>query len=313
MSEKRKISVHFQPQLNEHGCMITEKDVDGKKRRYLRGVSSGLKEDAHRERVSQKCIDKFMEQANSKDILLYPDVHGIKQSDDIGILEKASVLPNGDWDTLYRLYDEDDGVGPVKLEKIDTLWKQANGFPPYKRKKQMGFSIEGIIPENGITMSAKGQTVLDDIDLDGVVLVTRPAYQDSVANAVYKALNELPPWRGAKTQKSIQSKLMEKLNDREIRDKYYSKKWDLSEALEQTIEEIMRDKQDMKAERLSIVFDEYKTAMVNLIMESQSLFHEEQLNDVVMHSVDAEKSKAKIYKGISQNLDSLRKLLFKEK
>jgi hypothetical protein len=310
----KKISFHFQPNLQKEGkfldTMIVEKEIDGKKKRYFEGISSGLKKDAHKERVSDRCIKKFMEQANSGDMLLFPDIHGIKQSEDIGILEKATILENGDWWTSYRLYDEDDDPGQYKLEKINNLWKQCMGLPPYKKKKQMGFSIEGIIPEeNGIIMSSTGDTILDDIQLDGVVLVPRPAYMDSIANAVYKALDILPPWREEKVQKNIQGKLNQVINEKELKDKYWSKKYDVQDALSQTIEEIMLDAQDMKIERLSIVFDEYKTAMINLLMESQAIFQNDDLNKEVTRSINAENDKARIFKSIDENIGEFRKII----
>jgi len=310
----KKISFHFQPNLQKSGIyagtMLVEKEENGKKRRYLEGVSSGLKEDAHKERVSENCINKFMEQANSGDILLYADVHGISQSDDIGILAKAEIIDNGDWFTSYRLYDEDDEVGQYKLEKINNIWKQSIGAPPYKKPKQKGFSIEGIIPEGGVLSSAKGGTpILDDIELDGVVLVPRPAYMDSVANAVYKALEVLPPWREEKVQKNIQGKLNEIINEKEVRNQYWKKKYDIQDALEQVAEEIMHDPKDMKIERLNIVFDEYKSAMVNLLMESQDIFQEDDLNQEVMRSIDAGKNKSQVYKAIALEMGKLQKYL----
>ena len=310
----KKISFHFQPKVtkgssDKHSIstMIIEKEVDGKKRKYFEGISSGLMEDAHKERMSENCINKFMVQANSGDVLLYPDIHGIKQSEDIGILEKAAILENGDWFTSYRLYDEDDDPGQLKLEKINNLWKQCLGMSPYKKPKKMGFSIEGIISDSGIITSAKGDTILDDIDLDGVVLVPRPAYMDSVANAVYKALEILPPWREEKVKKNMQGKLNEIMNEQEIKDKYWSKKYDVQDALQQLIEEIMADPQDMKLERLNIIFDEYKSAMINLLMESQAIFQKDDLNQEVMRSINAGKNKEQVFKSLVLELGKLQK------
>lgn len=308
----KKISFHFQPDIKERSpigsnslvkTMLIEKEIDGKKRRYFEGISSGLKEDAHKERMSKKAINKFMEQANSGDLLLYPDIHGIKQSEDIGILEKAEINKANDWWTSYRLYDEYDDPGQYKLEKINNLWKQCMGLPPYKKPKQMGFSVEGIIPENGIIRTIKGETVLDDIMLDGVVLVPRPAYMTSVANAVYKALDILPPWREEKVQRNISGKLNEVLKE-ELTDKYWSKKFDVQDALEKAAEEIMSDPQDMKMERLVVVFKEYKSAMINLLLESQSIFQENKLEQVV---AKAERTKNQVYKDLVTQLGELQK------
>jgi len=305
----KKISFHFQPNIQERSpigsnslvsTMLVEKEIDGKKRRYFEGVSSGLKEDAHKERMSEKAVCKFMEQANSGDILLYPDIHGIKQSEDIGILEKGEINKSGDWWTSYRLYDEYDDPGQYKLEKINNLWKQSLGLPPYRKPKQMGFSIEGIIPENGIIMTAKGDTVLDDIMLDGVVLVPRPAYMTSIANAVYKALDVLPPWREKITQDNINGKLDKVLKDKELKDKYWSKKFDVQDALEKSVNEVMVDKWDMKTERLGIIFDEYKFAMMNLVAESETVFKNKTL-------AKEERNKNQVYKDLVTELGELQK------
>lgn len=312
----KKISFHFQPNLQKEGIykgtMLVEKNINGKKKRYLEGVSSGLQEDAHKERVSENCIKNFMAQANSGDILLYPDVHGIQQSEDIAILEEASILENGDWFTRYRLYDEDDNPGQIKLEKINNLWKQCNGMPPYTKPKQLGFSIEGVIPDGGVKVSEKGQNILDNIDLDGVVLVPRPAYMDSVANAVYKALDILPPWRAEKVQKNIQGRLEEIITEKDLKDKYWSKKYDIQDALQQIIEKTMSDRQDMKKERLAIVFDEYKNAMVNLLMKSQGIFQKDNLNQEIAQQINAEKNitnKDKIFKDLTIELGNLQKFI----
>ena len=206
--DSNKIAFHFHPFEYDSKSHVIEKSIDGVKKRYLKGVSSGIKIDGHGERMTEKCIKSFMDQANSGDVLLYPDIHGIKQSEDIGILTKASVSPIGDWETEYKLYDESDGVGQNKLEVIDTIWKQLNGIAPYSKPLQKGFSIEGFIPDAGVQMSQTGKRVIDNVELDGVVLVPRPAYQDSVANAVYKALGELPPWQVNKVQKNLNNKLV---------------------------------------------------------------------------------------------------------
>lgn len=317
----KKISFHFQPNIQERHpigskdlvkTMLVEKEINGKKRRYFEGVSSGLKEDAHKERMSEKAVNKFMEQANSGDILLYPDIHGIKQSEDIGILEKAEINESNDWWTSYRLYDESDDPGQYKLEKINNLWKQCLGLPPYRKPKQMGFSIEGIIPENGIVMTAKGETILDDVLLDGVVLVPRPAYMTSIASAVYKALEVLPPWTEEKVRKNINGKLSEILNEKELKDKYWSKKFDVQDALEKIIDEIMADNRNMKMERLSIVFDEYKSAMLNLISESQSIFQNDKLEEIVARSVNVERNKSHVFKDIVKQLGELQKSFARE-
>lgn len=273
----KKINFHFHPFQFEQGLFAVEKQEGDKKQRYLQGVSSGIKVDGHGERMTENCIKSFMGQANSGDILLYPDVHGIKSSEDIGILHKAEILPNGDWFTQYKLYSEEDldpKVHSNTFATIDKLWKQLNGIKPYTRKKQKGFSIEGSIPEDTgiIEMDATGKRAINDVQLDGVVIVPRPAYRDSIINSVYKTLDEIPYWQEEKTQGIIKGKLDSIIADTKLQDNYNVSKYDLEWALEDEVENIMRDKKLYKSERLNIIFDEFKNKMVNIITKSTSLF-----------------------------------------
>lgn len=271
----KDIKFHFHPKEYETGGHTIEKaDAQGNKKRYLSGISSGLNVDAHGERMTEKCIKSFMNQANSGEILLFPDIHGIKESEDIGKLIKAEITPTGDWHTTYMLYDETDGIGPNKAEKIETIWKQLNGLPPYKQARQKGFSIEGIIPDTAIVTNAVGEmdrTVIDDIELDGVVLVPRPAYNDSIATAIYKALGETTPQR----IESIQTALREKVESQEIEDQYYKEKWAYLDALEETVEKIMTKNNNNRRQELEVLFNEYKDLMVNLILRSEGMFQKE--------------------------------------
>jgi hypothetical protein len=277
---KNKISFHFQPyEFDQKNHYVEKEDKEGRLRKYIIGISSGLKIDGHEERMTEKCIKSFMNQSSTGDILLYPDIHGIEASNDIGILNSAKVLDNGDWYTEYRLYDEFDNVGPIKLEKIDTIWKQQTGAPPYNYPKQKGMSIEGFIPPGAIIGGEQAEDgsiqkkVIDDVILDGVVLVPRPAYADSVATACYKALGELPPAFRQNLKKSIKNELKNRLDEEELNDIYYRKKYDLQDALDTQIEKIMkRQKDSRKKEKIEILFDEYKELMVEIIMNSENLF-----------------------------------------
>lgn len=274
-TNQKKISFHFHPYKQSEGLFAIEKSLEnGKKNRFLQGIASGPKKDLHGERITEKCIKSFINQANSGELLLFPDIHNIRQSEDIGRLIEASITEDGDWFTKWRLYDEDDDIGQYKLEKINTIWKQVNGLPPYEKKIQKGFSIEGYIPESTgiISMSSTGQRVIDEILLDGAILVPRPAYQTSIANAVFKALGELPPWEKDKIKKSIDSKLSTILQNNQMQDQYYSKKYEIDDAFQDLIEEIMNDPKPNKKERLESLFDEYKLMMINLIMTSSGLF-----------------------------------------
>ena len=289
MDNQNRISFHFHPYNFENKGHVVEKaNPDGVKKRHIEGISSGIKQDEHGERMTQNCINGFMEQANSGDVLLYPDIHGIKASEDIGKLSEAKILPTGDWWTDYVLYDIDDGIGERKAEMIDTIWKQLCGLPPYSKAKQKGFSIEGYIPPDGILsgeMDAQGNVkkrIINSVLLDGVILVPRPAYADSIATAVYKALGELPPEFASNLKKSIQGELQSRIKKEELNNGYYRNKWDIQDALDSQVEKIMQRANDpRKAEQLDILFQEYKSLMINLIMGSEALFIKDELSDVV--------------------------------
>jgi hypothetical protein len=303
---QKRISFHFHP-LIENNTFAVEKSLNNKKKRYLRGISSGIKTDQHGERMTERCVKSFMEQANSGEVLLFPDIHGIKQSEDIGRLTEARVLPNFDWETEFELHDED--IGEVKKEKIDTLWKQINGFPPYTRPIQKGFSVEGYIPEHDgiIRMSATGQRVIDSVLLDGVILVPRPAYKDSIANAIYKALDELPPWEVNKIKKNVENKLSNILKDKESESQYYAKKYEIEDSFQEIVEDIMQDPKDKKKERLESLFNEYKNLMIDLILSSSNIFAKD--NDIQegrkLQQIGLSRVGVKTLKSLESNLQKL--------
>jgi hypothetical protein len=238
--------------------------------------------------MTEKCINSFMEQANSGDILLYPDVHGIKSSEDIGILEKGEKQDDGDWRTEYRLYDEDDGIGPIKAERINDIWKQMCGLPPYRKARQKGFSIEGYIPEGAIIsadIDGNGNMrhrIINNILLDGVVLVPRQAYKSGIANAVFKALGEVPPWKETIIKKDLQGELQKIMSEDDSCNEYFRRRWDIMDALDKSIEKIMTGgyREPDKQKQLDIIFDEYKSIMIPLIIQSEAVFQGEPLPEV---------------------------------
>jgi hypothetical protein len=321
-AENKHIEFHFSPLYHDDNkkFWIEKADSTGKKRMYIEGVASGPKVDLHSERMTEKCVKSFMDQANSGTLLLYPDKHGIEATKDIGILEKAEIMPDGNWKTSFRLYDENDEVDQASVDTARKMWKQLNGICPYKKPMQKGFSVEGYIPPEGILSAEKDEygnisrRVIDAVNLDGVILVPRPAYQDSIANAVYKALGEMNPHKMDKVRKTVQTELMDALQSRELNDQYYRKKWDVNDALERTIEKIMRKPDLDKMGQLNIAFDEYKQIMVDLLIKSESLFKKtEEIPTDVINSTGAVlakngDSKLEYYRSVLKSLQALRKL-----
>jgi hypothetical protein len=270
---------HFNSKGSNDEYLVEKADESGNKRRYVCGVASGMQIDKHGERLTKNAIQSMMNQANTGDILLYPDIHGIKDNEDIGILSKQEMLPNGDWKVDFRLYDEYDQLGEDVVIKNEKLWKKLNGFPPYTKRRQKGFSIEGYVPEKDIMGKDGDRRVINDVILDGVVLVPKPAY-NSVVEAAYKCLGELSPKVENKVRKEFKSTLSELVNQKETENKYYTKKYEIENALEDAVKDIMSDKWENKRERLEIVFEEFKSMVIDLIINSSDIFQEEEIDDV---------------------------------
>lgn len=270
--EVKKVSFHFHP-FDKGEMSAVEKDDSGRKRRFLRGISSGLSVDGAGERMTEKCIKSFQDQAASGDVLLYGGRHGVDFTDDFGKLVKSEILPSGDWMTEYRLYDELDQMGPSTLEKADKVWRQIMAIPPYTKPKQKGFSIEGVIPEQGLqTVDGNGRRVMDSVELDGVLLVSRPAYKDSVARAVYKALDLVLP---GDMRHGLSSSISSKLKNVIQRDDYYGRYFTLQGALDDQVHHVMKTNGPERADQLGTLFSEYGDLMVELIMRSEQVFKDD--------------------------------------
>ena len=286
MEEKtRHISFHFHPRGFEDKTHAVMKDEGGKQRMYLGGIASGLDEDGHGERMTERCIKSFHDQASSGTVLLYEGQHGVDFVDDIGILTNSTVGPVGNWETEFRLYDENDDMGAMTIEKALKLWKQVNGLPPYPTPIQKGFSIEGYIPDGGIlSVDKSGRRVIDDVALDGVLVVPRPAYKDSIATAVYKALGVPAPWV---IQKNLTKTITEKIEESEASDEYYKKRYQLEDALQEEVRIIMNGEDASQREMLDMLFDEYKGLMIDLTLTACSS---------VFETIDVDDNPMAVYK-----------------
>lgn len=279
-SEGTPISFRFHPFKMEKGEHVVEKVHKGVRRRYLRGISSGILRDGHGERMTTKCLKSMHKQGKTGDVLLFAGLHGVNFVDDVGVLSNSDVIDNRDWLTEYMLHDPSDGFDPsgATMENVDKLWKQVNGIRPYKRPIQKGFSIEGIIPDGGI-MDGKLQKdgsmterVIDDMILDGVVVVSRPAYTDSVVSAVYKALKELAPIGVEKLHKNLHDTISGKLVDEENKRNFYQQFYLINDILIEKIEMIMSIEDGRETQRLDILMDEYRTALIPLILQHGDIF-----------------------------------------
>lgn len=312
MSNQR-IEFHYHAQLKTADRAV-EKELGGAKRRYLEGVSSGLKLDGHDERMTEKCIKRFQEQAKSGDVLLYAGKHGVNFFDDIGILIDSWVDSVGNWHTLYRLYDEQDGVGATTLEIVDKIWKQVNGLPPYSTPKQKGFSIEGDIPKNGIVSAVQaadgtvGNRVIDDVILDGVVLVNRPAYEDSIATAIYKALGESHPLA---VKRHLTKSLTDKMQQDESREQYYRNYYKLQSAMEDEVRAIMKLDPAGRRPSLETLFSEYKNLMIQMLESNPDLYAESPSPEMIKVYRSADEAQYSVLNALQAELTKLAQLVKK--
>lgn len=275
------ISIKFHPfniDKNEH---VIEKAENGVKRKYLRGVSSGIMTDGHGERMTIKAIEDMQEQGRSGNVLLYAGLHGVNFLDDLGILVDSEIVNKQDWLTTYRLFDEYDEMPAETVGRANTLWKQINGMKPYKKPCQKGFSIEGIVPEEAILDKevlddgSYQNRVIDKVLLDGVVVVNRPAYEDSFVTAVYKCLGELPPKAVERLHKDLRSTLNKKITEEMEERNFFQRHYQLNNALEEKISDIMKINDIRNRERLEILMDEYSNLLIDLILSNQSVFRQD--------------------------------------
>ena len=110
--QKKKVQFYFKPASDTQGHTVEKEEVvkvadlpitaykilnvDPKKdktvtvkKRYFRGISSGEGVDAQKQRMSARCIKGFKTQHETKEILLHPSPHGIKDGDDYGRLGRS--------------------------------------------------------------------------------------------------------------------------------------------------------------------------------------------------------------------------------
>jgi hypothetical protein len=313
---QKRINFYCQPFGFEKSEHAIEKDNKaGAKGRYLKGIASGSKIDGTGERITENAIKSMMEQAKSGEILLYADRHNVMHSNDIGKMTDQSIMPNGDWLVEFKLYEPADGMGANTDETVNKIWKQLKGLPPYTKPRQRGFSIEGFIPDAGILQMSDDGTnrIIDDVKLDGVVLVTRPAYETSIASAIYKALEERMPHQ---VRKEISNKLNNAVRKAESNDNYYKQRYRLQDIFSDEIENIMKDGGDQFA--LESLFEEYAIAMMELLQNNKGAFLEESNTESVdevetLYNVSKgspePKNKLTIYKDLLGQLNALEKQL----
>lgn len=235
---------------------------NGNPGRYLVGISSGQEIDAHGDRMTDSAIESMIKQAQEKDITLYVN-HGKDFTRDIALLTKSEKTPLGEWWTEYRLYDEHDKVPEQDKQEADKVWRQAMGIEPYTRPREFGFSIEGYIPDDAITIMEKDSAgiairrEISHVELDpGVSLVPKPAYTSSIATAVRKAL---------KTQKSNLAEMIA-VHDQEK--DYFTRKWEIDDAFRELVDLVCASEKsdDEKMQSLTEAFDSYRDMILPVLL-----------------------------------------------
>jgi hypothetical protein len=294
MENRHHIRIDFQPanplSLKAIDTKVEKKyyKEDNNKHFYLCGIASGLSIDGHGERMDEEAVKGMHEQFKTKDIPLYVN-HGKDYTEDIGFLTSSKILDNGDLYHEYRLYDDSDkGRIPDKnIQMAKHVRVISAGLPPYKHPRTFGFSIEGYVPDDRIKFNpATGGKRIMQVDLDpGVSLVTKPAYQSSVANAIVKSLNgtskkakaidlteygfkpkrEETPQHPAPTQADEVKPLIERVIQRHTKDIFYEQSV-LEDALDATLAEILNSNKDQSEKKNELIrsFDYFRDRMLEL-------------------------------------------------
>lgn len=262
---------------------------NGVKNKYLSGIVTGTKVDGDGERITDEGIFNFLKQFDEKDILLY-NTHEFLPSDDIGIAVEKQLIENFDKSkeifVKFRLYNRDDltydGVcDERKLAVINNIWKQAKGIFPYTKPAIRGFSIDaGLRREDIVHKDMYGRKTIKGGIIDGFALVPRQAYPGALAGALEKKLMNTTLKEKLKKQ-SLSEKMQTKMRTREMKRRYHDMKWEIENALDDVIEEILTniiidDNQKMIA--LNSAFDEYKQLMISHIMQNEEVIEEESID-----------------------------------
>ena len=234
-----------------HYCFKKEDD-QGVTRRYVAGVASGLKQDAHGERMTEECIADFLEQARTKDLLGFVN-HFRNFTESIGVLSTSELLENGDWYIEVRLLDELDleehPLWTARVAEADDLWAQLSGTTPYTVPRVFGFSIEGWILEYKEATKEIGK-----LDLEGLTIVTKPAYETSVTSSLAKSVKAWEQTRvhGAPGTRSGSGSFATKdvagahrtkgaLSDRMAAEEFEDKRWKLTWAFNDLVRSVIQN------------------------------------------------------------------------
>lgn len=153
-------------------------------RRILRGVASGVLEDADGERVSRKAIVNMARQA-VRGLKLVAGSHQQDWHNEMGDVVKVEHDPEHD-ELLVECELPPEGHDPF----ADKAWRQQT-----IEGKPLGFSIGGKCHKAfyELTDTGKKRRVLDEVGLRHVALTQKPSYRQSFALAVAKTRSDDEP------------------------------------------------------------------------------------------------------------------------
>lgn len=242
------------------------KDSKGIEKKYIVGTSSGaLYRDAHNERMTERCVQGFQQQALSKTIfLIHPHSDNLLENH-IGILdaEKSHVNENNEWITYWRLWDTNDaGSIPTRnIEKAIDFYNQINGNPPYTKQtviKQL--SIQGTLDETkDIVMTSHGRDI-DWVELDAVSVVTKGAYPQDNITIAEKIFKQVDAMNKQTITIEKYSSLRDKVKESNSTSDFLVETAKLDEALKSLLEEVALDNSltpEMKEKECKRILGEY--------------------------------------------------------
>lgn len=277
-----------------NGQSRIEKDEKGTEHRYLEGTSSGsLFIDAHNERMSERCIKGFQQQAEEKTIyLLHPHTNDLL-TNHIGILisDKSFVDNMNEWKTVFKIWSNNDlnnGIPKSNIDRANDFWNMITGNGVYKKPTAIKqFSVQGLVDETKDIRHEGNIRIIDWVDLDGVSVITKGAYpQDdfTVAQKIFKQLDI--------KQIGI---LKNKIQKSENMEDFYISEMKLEDKYNDVKNEILFNdnlNNDEKKEQLIALLDEYREMSIKNL-------------ELINYSIEGDEVMKRKVKNLDEDIDSL--------
>lgn len=146
---------------------------------YVTGVAAGTEVDSEGWRLTERCIGRMAEQAESKSVYARDWHEKNSIMSDMGTVQKSWVTPSFELGVEVEL-DQDH-------PKAQWLWKKLG------EGKQFGMSVLGDVPDTGYSIeksSGERIVVIDDVEWEEVSFTTKPIYTPSFGTVLRKAIDE---------------------------------------------------------------------------------------------------------------------------